>query len=166
MWKRDKEPSKTTFFTSEVKETEKTKRNFEEKIARIGQSIIVTGELSGNEDLFIEGKVEGKINLKNNALIIGPDGKVTAEIQAKKVTINGNVSGNVHATEIVIINKTGSLTGDIFSPRILIADGAHFKGSVKMEKKIEQISPFKEKFEKKEEEKEEIKEEVKSEKGI
>lgn len=87
--------------------------------------------------------------LEDHTLIIEPEGKVMAEILGKRIIIDGNVSGNVYATELVIINKTGSLKGDIFSPRITIADGAHFEGNVKIEELSDLVSPFKEKIEKK-----------------
>ena len=87
--------------------------------------------------------------LEDHTLIIEPEGKVMAEILGKRIIIDGNVSGNVYATELVIINKTGSLKGDIFSPRITIADGAHFEGNAKIEELSDLVSPFKEKIEKK-----------------
>jgi cytoskeletal protein CcmA (bactofilin family) len=145
MWKKEKGQERSSVLSSGIPSREEIKRPSEEKIARVGRSIVIKGELSGNEDLYIEGAVEGSIVLRDNTLIIGPEGKVKAEIHGKRVTINGRVNGNIHASEIVIINKTGSLQGDIFSPRISIADGAHFKGSVKMEKPSEISYPLKEK---------------------
>jgi cytoskeletal protein CcmA (bactofilin family) len=91
--------------------------------------------LTGNEDLTIDGAVEGKIELKENSLTIGPNGKIKADINAKAVTITGEVHGNVTAEEKVEIRETGRLLGDIVAPRLVIADGAFFKGSVEMEKK-------------------------------
>jgi len=134
MWKKEKQEVKSPVFSTGVPSKEELKKPSEEKMAYIGKTIVIKGELSGKEDLYIEGTVEGKIFLRDNTLIVGPEGKVIAEIHVKRITINGNVNGNINASEIVIINKTGSLQGDIFSPRISIADGAHFKGSVKMEK--------------------------------
>lgn len=103
--------------------------------AIIGRSIQIKGELTGNEDLTIDGTVEGKIELKENSLTIGPNGKIKADINAKAVTITGEVHGNVTAEEKVEIRETGKLRGDIVAPRLVIAEGAFFKGSVEMEKK-------------------------------
>lgn len=105
------------------------------QIAIIGQSIQIKGELSGNEDLTIDGTVEGNIELKQNNLTIGPNGNIKADINAKTVTITGKVEGNVTADEKVEIRETGNLRGNIAAPRVVIADGAFFKGSVEMEKK-------------------------------
>jgi cytoskeletal protein CcmA (bactofilin family) len=98
----------------------------------IGQSICIRGELTGDEDLTIEGRVEGKIDLKEHNLTIGPKGRIQAEISAKTVIVRGEVNGNVHAGERVELAETGRVIGDIVSPRIIIADGARFKGSVDM----------------------------------
>ncbi len=105
------------------------------QLGYIGQSIFIKGELTGNEDLTIEGKVEGKIDLKDHHLTIGSTGIINAEIFAKSVTITGEVTGNVRADDRIEITNKGKLKGDISSPRITIADGAHFKGSVDMEGK-------------------------------
>lgn len=103
-----------------------------EGLVNIGQSICIRGELTGDEDLTIEGRVEGKIDLKDHNLTIGPKGRIQAEIRAKSVIVRGEVNGNVHAGERVELAETGRVIGDIVSPRIIIADGARFKGSVDM----------------------------------
>jgi cytoskeletal protein CcmA (bactofilin family) len=103
--------------------------------AIIGQSIHIKGELTGNEDLTIDGTVEGNIELKENNLTIGPNGNIKADINAKTVTITGEAQGNVTAFEKVEIKESGKLRGNITAPRVVIADGAFFKGSVEMEKK-------------------------------
>src|SRR4030067_1573059 len=95
----------------------------------IGKSVCVKGEITGDEDLTIEGKVEGKIDLKNHNLIIGSNAQIRAEISAKNIQIIGSVVGNVIASERVEIREMGSLEGDIIAPRVNIVDGAHFKGS-------------------------------------
>ena len=100
----------------------------------IGKSVIIKGELSGSEDLTIEGHVEGKIDLKDNVLTIGPNGKIKAEVFAKAVVVLGEVTGNVTASEKVDIRDNGSVDGDIASPRVAIAEGAHFRGSVDMQR--------------------------------
>ncbi len=103
-----------------------------EGIVNIGQSICIRGELTGDEDLTIEGKVEGKIDLKEHNLTIGPNGRIQAEVGAKTVLIRGEVTGNISAHEKVELAETGRVNGDIVAPRIVIADGARFKGSVDM----------------------------------
>ena len=101
-------------------------------VAIIGKSIVIKGELSGNEDLTIEGKVDGKINLADNNLIIGAEGRVKADLYARQVTITGRVEGDVIAGERVEITATGSLKGNIRAPRLVILDGAAFEGAVEM----------------------------------
>lgn len=100
--------------------------------AKIGQSLFIKGEVSGSEDLTVEGRVEGRIDLKDHNLTIGQNGKVTADIHAKNITIVGEVTGNVMADERVDLTDTGKLIGDIRAPRISVHDGAKFKGSVDM----------------------------------
>jgi len=106
-----------------------------DKIVNIGQSIHIKGELTGNEYLTIEGKVEGKVLLKDHNLTIGANGKITAEIQAKTVMVVGEVVGNITADDKVEVAATGSLRGDIVAPRVVLADGAKFKGSIDMDRK-------------------------------
>ena len=105
-----------------------------EKTVNIGKSVIIKGELNGSEDLAIEGQVEGKIELRQNVLTIGPNGKIKAQIFAKSVVILGEVTGNVTATEKVDIRDNGSVDGDIAAPRVAIAEGAHFRGSIDMQR--------------------------------
>jgi len=106
-----------------------------EKIVNIGQSVQIKGELNGNEDLTIEGKVDGKILVKDHNLTIGTNGKITAEVHAKTVVVVGQVMGNITADDKVEIAPSGSVEGDIRAPRVAIADGARFKGSIDMEHK-------------------------------
>ena len=105
-----------------------------EKTVNIGKSVIIKGELNGSEDLTIEGAVEGKIELRQNILTIGPNGKIKAQVFAKSVVILGEVTGNVTATEKVDIRDNGSVDGDIAAPRVAIAEGAHFRGSIDMQR--------------------------------
>ena len=100
----------------------------------IGKSIVIKGELGGSEDLTIEGHVEGRIELRDNVLTIGPNGKIRAEVFSKAVIVLGEVVGNVTASEKVDIRDNGSVDGDIISPRVAIAEGAHFRGSVDMQR--------------------------------
>jgi len=107
----------------------------------IGKSVIIKGELSGSEDLTIEGHVEGRIDLKDNVLTIGPNGKIKAEVFAKAVVVLGEVTGNVTASEKVDIRDNGSVDGDIASPRVAIAEGAHFRGAVDMQRSGAKAQP-------------------------
>jgi cytoskeletal protein CcmA (bactofilin family) len=119
----------------QVKNNPESRRKDMGQTAIIGRSIQIKGELTGNEDLTIDGIVEGKIELKENNLTIGSNGNIKADINAKAVTITGEVHGNVTAEEKVEVRETGKLHGDIVAPRVVIADGAFFKGSVEMEKR-------------------------------
>ena len=103
-------------------------------VVNIGKSVIIKGELSGSEDLTIEGQVEGKIELRQNVLTIGPNAKIKAQVAAKTIVVEGSVQGNVMATERIEIRDKGSVEGDLASPRVAIADGAHFRGSIDMQK--------------------------------
>lgn len=100
----------------------------------IGKSVVIKGELNGSEDLTIEGQVEGKIELRQNVLTIGANGKIKAQVFAKSVIILGEVTGNVSASDKVDIRDNGSVDGDIAAPRVAIAEGAHFRGSIDMQK--------------------------------
>ena len=105
-----------------------------EEPASIGKSIVINGELSGSEDLTIEGRVDGKIELRNHVLTIGSNGRITAQVAAKSIIVLGHVKGNLTATEKVDIRESGSVEGDIVSPRVAIADGSHFRGSIDMQR--------------------------------
>ena len=101
-------------------------------VATIGETIVIKGELSGDEDLVIDGQVEGKINLNRNALTVGEHGKVKATVVAKTVVAAGKVRGNIIAAEKVDIRDTCSMEGDICAPRVVIALGAYFRGGIDM----------------------------------
>jgi cytoskeletal protein CcmA (bactofilin family) len=106
----------------------------ERTTVNIGKSVVIKGELNGSEDLTIEGQVEGKIELRQNILTIGPNGRIKAQVFAKSVVVLGEVTGNVTATDKVDIRDNGSVDGDIAAPRVAIAEGAHFRGSIDMQK--------------------------------
>src|SRR5262252_6745879 len=101
----------------------------------IGKSVVIKGELNGSEDLTIEGHVEGTIQLREHVLTIGPNGRIKAQVFAKAVIVLGEVHGNIQATDKVDIRDNGSVEGDLMAPRIAIAEGAHFKGAVDMQRK-------------------------------
>src|SRR4051812_33989721 len=107
----------------------------EKDIVNIGKSVVIKGELNGSEDLTIEGHVEGTIQLREHVLTIGPNGKIKAQVFAKAVIVLGEVQGNVTASDKVDIRDNGSVEGDLIAPRIAIAEGAHFKGSIDMQRK-------------------------------
>jgi cytoskeletal protein CcmA (bactofilin family) len=109
-------------------------RGMEKGPVNIGKSVVIKGELTGSEDLTIEGHVEGKIELRQNVLTIGPNGKIKAQVFAKAVIILGEVTGNVTASEKVDLRDNGSIDGDIAAPRVAIAEGAHFRGSIDMQR--------------------------------
>jgi cytoskeletal protein CcmA (bactofilin family) len=112
--------------------TDRTARDGGETVANIGKSISIRGDLTGNEDIVIEGKVEGKVDLPNNQLTIGANGTVRAEINAKAVVVIGSVAGNVNGTERVEIQATGVVEGDVAAPRLVVAEGASLNGSISM----------------------------------
>ena len=157
MWKRDEAvkpasgqpaspaaPSATTQQGSTAPVTPQqpdTRRQIERDVVNIGKSVVIKGELNGSEDLTIEGHVEGKIELKDHVLTIGPNGKIKAAVFAKSVIVLGEVNGHVTASEKVDIRDGGSVDGDIISPRVAIAEGAHFRGTVDMQRKGAQAGP-------------------------
>jgi cytoskeletal protein CcmA (bactofilin family) len=102
--------------------------------ATIGKSLVVKGEVTGSESLYIDGKVEGAINLPGNRVTVGRNGQVSANISAREVVVLGKVRGNINASDRVDIRSEGSLTGDVIAQRISIEDGAFFKGGIDIRK--------------------------------
>lgn len=109
-------------------------------MAHIGKSIIFKGDLTGDEDLEIEGSIEGRIDLPKNQLTIGSHGRVKAEVQAKAVVVVGRVNGNVTASERLEIQTSGVVEGDIRAPRLLIQEGAVVNGAVEMTREAQGAS--------------------------
>jgi cytoskeletal protein CcmA (bactofilin family) len=103
-------------------------------VVNIGKSVVIKGELNGSEDLTVEGYVEGRVELRDHVLTVGPNGRIKAEVFAKAVIVLGEITGNVTASEKVDIREKGSVDGDIISPRVAIAEGSHFRGSVDMQR--------------------------------
>lgn len=99
----------------------------------LGKTIQIKGDLTGSEDLTIDGKVEGKIFLEQHHLTIGENGDIKADVKAKGVVVAGKLVGNITATDRVEVTSTGSLLGDIRAPRVVLSDGARFRGSIDME---------------------------------
>jgi cytoskeletal protein CcmA (bactofilin family) len=102
--------------------------------ATIGKSLVVKGEVTGSESLYVDGKVEGSINLPGNRVTVGRNGQVAANITAREIVVLGKVRGNVTASDRVDIRSEGSLTGDVTAQRISIEDGAFFKGGIDIRK--------------------------------
>jgi cytoskeletal protein CcmA (bactofilin family) len=140
MWKRDDavKPAGTTdgprTETPRTSGSDTVSTGISTTPGTIGKSVVIKGELSASEDLTIEGQVEGKVELKNNTLTIGANGKIKASVFAKAVVVQGEVTGNIHASEKIDIRDAGSVDGDLASPRVAIADGAHFRGSIDMQR--------------------------------
>ena len=101
-------------------------------MVNIGKSVVIKGDLLGSEDLTIEGQVEGTIELKEHVLTIGPNGRIKAKVFAKTVIVLGTVNGNITASEKVDIRDGATVDGDVASPKVAIAEGAQFRGSVDM----------------------------------
>jgi cytoskeletal protein CcmA (bactofilin family) len=101
----------------------------------IGPSIVIKGDLSGEEDVLVEGRVEGKIEFNQNALTIGTSGKVKADLFGRTITIEGHVDGNLFAREQAVVRPSGTVHGNITAPRVVLEDGAKFKGGIDMDSK-------------------------------
>ena len=101
--------------------------------AMIGKSIVVKGNITGDENLVIEGTVEGTVELTKNDLTIGESGQVTADLNAKVIRVDGQVTGDMNGAEKVVISKSGRVQGNIVAPRVTLEDGAKFKGSIDMD---------------------------------
>lgn len=104
------------------------------EFAHIGKSVVIKGELSGSEDLYVDGTVEGTILLQDNSLVIGPNGQVRANVNAKGVIVQGKLEGNIRASDRTELRKTAVAIGDIVTQRVAIEDGAYFKGRVDIQK--------------------------------
>lgn len=136
MWKRDDavKPSAVPVPSSPAPVSVPEMRTPARDVVHIGKLVVIRGELTGNEDLTVEGQVEGRVDLPENVLTVGPHGRITAEVFAKQVIVLGEITGNVRAVEKVDIRDHGSVNGDISAPKVAIAEGAHFKGSIDMQR--------------------------------
>jgi cytoskeletal protein CcmA (bactofilin family) len=104
------------------------------EFAHIGKSVVIKGELSGSEDLYLDGQVEGSIELRNHSLTVGPNGNVKANVSAKGIVIQGKLDGSVTASDRVELRKSAVVTGDVTTQRISIEEGAFLKGKVDIQK--------------------------------
>lgn len=109
-------------------------------LAQIGKSVVIKGELSGSEDLYVDGQVEGSIALKDHSLTVGPNGQVKASIEAKGIVIQGKLEGNLRASDRVDLRKSAVVAGDIVTQRISIEEGAYLKGKVDIQGKAEKAA--------------------------
>jgi cytoskeletal protein CcmA (bactofilin family) len=140
MWKSRKEdeiPAATpsVLNSQEVRpvETPKPVNEFRAEVAHIGKSVLVKGELSGSEDLYLDGEVEGSVELRGHNLTVGPNGRVRAHIRAKEVMVHGKVDGNVNADRVEL-KKSAIHVGNIVTQRVIIEEGAFFKGSIDVQR--------------------------------
>jgi len=101
-------------------------------VANIGESIVFKGELSGQEDLVLEGTVEGRVDLPDNQLTIGAKGRAHAELKAKTIVVVGRVNGNIRASDRCEIQSSGIVEGDVSAPRLMVEEGAVVNGSIEM----------------------------------
>lgn len=113
--------------------------------AVIGPSISIKGDLTGEEDLLIEGRVDGKIELRKHSITVGKSGRIKADIYGKIITVEGTVEGNLYGEEQLIVRQSGTVHGNIVSPRVALEDGSNFKGSIDMSPKDRSVAPALEK---------------------
>lgn len=125
------------------KETPKASDPYKADVGHIGKSVQIKGELTGSEDLYLDGEIEGTIDLRDHSLIIGPNGKIKAGISARDLVVHGRVEGNVTATGRVELRKSCTLIGDVSTQRIVIEDGAFFKGAIDIKEKDARTEPRK-----------------------
>jgi len=109
--------------------------------AIIGPTIVIKGDLSGEEDVLVQGKIEGTVQLRNNNLTVGTEGSVKANVRAQVLNIEGTVEGDLMGDERIIIHQSGNVRGNLIAPRVIIEDGAKFKGSIDMDTPDENRHP-------------------------
>ncbi|HZU33970.1 MAG TPA: polymer-forming cytoskeletal protein [Candidatus Angelobacter sp.] len=117
------------------KETPKASDPYRADVGHIGKSVQIRGELTGSEDLYLDGEIEGTVDLRDHSLIIGSNGKIKATITARDLIVHGRVEGNITATGRVELRKSCTLLGDVSTQRIVIEDGAFFKGAIDIKEK-------------------------------
>ncbi len=115
-------------------ETPKSPDPVRADLANIGKSVVIKGELSGSEDLYLDGQVEGSIELSGSRLTIGPNGRVKANVNARSVVVQGRLEGNVRASDRADLKNSAIVLGDIATQRISIEEGAYFKGGVDIQR--------------------------------
>ena len=151
MWKprREDEPPKPVTNAApsypavppkEVRPVDVPKHDARTEVAHIGKAVLIKGELSGSEDLYLDGEVEGTIELHQNSLTIGPNGRIRAHVHAREVVIHGKVDGNIQGSDRVELKRSAVLVGDISTQRVSIEDGAYFKGSIDIQREAKSES--------------------------
>lgn len=110
-----------------------TPKIYSSEVAHIGKSVFIKGELSGSEDLYLDGEVEGSIELRGHGLTIGPHGRVRAHVQARDVVVHGKIDGNLRADRVEL-KKSAVVIGDVSTQRVMIEEGAFFKGSIDIQR--------------------------------
>ena len=131
MWKKSEEPQRPA--PEPVAPTAGARRDTRGQLATIGPSITLKGDLSGEEDLMIQGRIEGEIRLQKNSVTVGKSGRVRADIYGRSIGVDGEVRGNLYGEHEVVIRASGRVQGNIVSPRVILENGSKFKGSVDME---------------------------------
>lgn len=111
------------------------------EIAHIGKSVLIKGELSGSEDLYFDGEVEGSIDLGGQSLTIGPNGRIRAQVRAKEIVVHGKVDGNLSGTEKVELKRSAVMVGDVVTKRVVVEDGAFFKGKIEIQREAAKEAP-------------------------
>ena len=112
------------------------------ELAHIGKTVSIRGDISGSEELYVDGQVEGSIQLSGNVVTVGPNGRIRANINAKSVVVSGTVEGNIQVTERTEMRKSAVVTGDVQTRRIAIEEGAYFKGKLEiLQESRPQVSP-------------------------
>ena len=144
MWKKDDESSPTTNTSSGMITTPRSTSaapavSVPGESATIGRSITIRGDVTGDEDLHIQGRIEGTVDLKQHSVTVGPEGRVKANIKGRMVTIEGEVTGDVRGQEQVALRSASKVTGDITAPRVVLEDGATFLGSIDMSGKTPSV---------------------------
>ena len=139
MWKKDETP-KTPPVRSEKPEQPRPVRSGSGS-STIGQSLRISGEISGTEDLIVQGAIDGEIKLPENTVTIGEDGHVKARVEARIIIVEGTVEGDLYGGEQVEILRQGNLNGNIVSPRVGLEDGAQFKGNIDMSPRSKASQP-------------------------
>lgn len=142
MWNRDRDENEddktmdrsdtSTDATAKAGRRERTSGG---RQAMIGESITIDGELTGSEDLTIQGNVEGSVNLNDHAVTVGPDGRVEADIVARVITVEGHVVGDLDADDQIVLRGSARVEGDLSAPRVNLEDGSYFRGAVDMGEK-------------------------------
>jgi len=144
MWKKENEfpqQPEPVAAPATPRSTPVESRSKDKEGATIGPSISIKGDLTGGEDLIIQGQVEGRIDLKQNNVTVGKSGRIKADIHGRMITIEGEVEGNLFGEEQILLRQSGTVRGNIVAPRVSLEDGSKFKGSIDMEPKSAEKRP-------------------------